>query len=107
MALGLMRVAIPDLQALVFVRFIGAFVFSVGALYLFGGLIDRRYRWSQYIRPMLLMTAWVRAVVFVFATSAIVSGALPTMWVSVPIADGSLAIIQIWVVLSGWVSVNE
>lgn len=107
MTLRLMRVEMPLPEALVFIRLIGAFVFSVGSLYLFGALDAWRCRRFQLLQSVLLMTAWVRTVVFVFTTCAIVSGALSATWLSVPLADGSFALFQFWVVMRGWMSLDD
>lgn len=94
LALRLMGVALPPVEALVFIRFVGAFVFSVGALYCFAGL---RYALRGDVAALCFVlgaTAWVRLVVFTFTGSAILAGALSWAWWSVPFTDGSLAVLQ-------------
>jgi hypothetical protein len=100
--LALMRVTMPVPEALVFVRFIGAFVFSVGSLYLFAALINWRSGQWEPLRSVFLVAGWVRTVVCVFTSIAIVSGALSSTWFSVPLADGCFAVFQFWVVFNGW-----
>lgn len=103
LALGCMGVHLPESGSMVFIRFIGAFVFSVGSLYLIG-------LWRVYIAEermplsvILGATAWVRLVVCVFTTFAIVSGALTPGWMTVPLTDGLLASLQIFFVMNGWI----
>lgn len=98
--LSLMWVPPVSPDTLVFIRFIGAFVFSVGCLYLVALLsvlfaIGR----DRSIRSILLATAWVRVVVCLFTTLALLTGQLELPWVSVPLFDGVLGSLQIWLVL--------
>ncbi len=90
----------PD--AVVFIRYIGAFVFSVGGLYIFALLsvlfvLGR----ARAIRSILLTTAWVRMIIFLFTAVALLSGQLGLAWISVPLFDGMLAGVQLWLVF-GW-----
>ena len=101
--LELMKVDVATIEVLVFIRFIGAFVFSVGMLYVFAWLQFLRNESWPPVRAVLLMTAWVRAVICLFTAVAIASGTLPMSWASVPLTDGCLAVLQLWMVLKGWV----
>lgn len=105
-ALRMMSVPAVAAEALVFNRFIGAFVFSVGCLYLFSllpVLVMRRWHW---VWGVLAATAWLRAVICVFTSIAIASGALSAAWWTVPVTDGVLALVQTWILLKGWVRRN-
>ena len=103
LALKLMAVPPVSSEALVFIRFIGAFVFSMGCLYLFALLpVIAANTWG-WMSGVLAVTAWVRAVICVFTTSAIIFGGLSLAWWSVPVSDGLLAVIQVWVIWKGWV----
>jgi uncharacterized protein YjeT (DUF2065 family) len=104
LTLKLMRVTSVGDDSLVFIRFIGAFVFSVGCLYLFAlrSLVTTR-RWGS-VWFVFLITAWVRTVICLFTTIAITQGALSLEWISVPITDGLLAVFQLWVIGLGWLS---
>ena len=94
LTLKLMGVPPIAAEATVFIRFIGAFVFSVGSLYWFA-LLSARSSGSQATMGVLLSaTAWVRTVVCLFTTVAIVSGALSSGWWTVPVTDGLLAAFQ-------------
>ena len=101
--LNLMRVPAVVSEAEVFIRFIGAFVFSVGCLYLFAFRSVSGDRSLSYVRFVFGVTAWVRAVICLFTTLAIVQGALPVEWISVPLTDGVVACVQVWVIWSGWI----
>ncbi len=103
MVLKLMGVSAVGVEALVLVRFVGAFVFSVGCLYLFAlmpVLVANLWGW---VSGVLSVTAWVRAVICCFTCVAIASGALGPAWCSVPVSDGFLALVQVWVIWKGWV----
>jgi hypothetical protein len=100
--LKLMGVPPVALEAQVFVRFVGAFVFAVGTLYLFTPIQALLTHVWSWLWAMLLATAWIRAVICLFTTVAIVSGAMSLRWWTVPVTDGSLAALQIWVIWTGW-----
>lgn len=88
---------IPELPAEpVYLRFIGAFVFGVGASYWLPylkrkDLIERR----QQIITTWQMTALVRTVVGGFVCLQVLSGALPLAWISVAATDLGLAAAQL------------
>lgn len=94
LALGLMGVSLPPAECWVFIRFIGAFVFGVGTLYLFAALRFAGYGDGVALVWVLGLTAWMRAVMFAFTLAAIVTGALAPAWWSVPATDGLLALVQ-------------
>lgn len=97
--LALMSVAPVVSEALVYIRFIGAFVFGVGMLYLFALVpVVLVGRWWS-VRGVLLVTSWLRGVIFVFGMVVITSGALGVDWLTVPLTDGLLAVAQLWVLL--------
>ena len=99
--LRLMMVPEPG-EGLIFIRFIGAFVFAIGFLYFCGLLAVVRNGSWRGVRSMLWVTAWVRAVIFLFTAIAIVSGNLPLAWISVPLSDGLLAFGQVlWIFMGG------
>jgi hypothetical protein len=116
---GLLLIAVPDFalklmqiseihpEALIFVRFVGAFVFGVGFLYLFSLVAVRRSGDWQWVRSCLLSTAWLRLVIFVFGSVAISCGALSWRWGTVPLTDGVLAAFQLWIVSSGRIPGND
>lgn len=89
---------VPD--ALVFIRFIGAFVFGVGCIY-FSALLSVLFAIGRdrSIRSIVLATAWMRLVICFFTMLALLSGQLEAAWISVPLFDGLLGSSQIWLVL--------
>jgi|TARA_B110000285_G_scaffold77816_1_gene89634 hypothetical protein len=105
--MGLMQLDVSTVELLVFIRFIGAFVFSVGMLYVFAWLQYLRSESWQPVRAVLLMTAWVRLVICFFTAVAIATGDLPVGWASVTLTDGCLAALQLWIVLKEWVSRDD
>ena len=106
-ALQLMGVPPVVAEAWIFVRFIGAFVFSVGCLYLFALVpVITANRWG-WMSGVFAVTAWVRAVICLFTTVAIISGALSLAWWSVPLSDGLLALIQVWAIGKGWLQSRD
>lgn len=98
--LKMMRVPEVSAEAAVFVSFVGAFVFSVGVLYLFGLIPLLINGKRSALGAIFLITAWVRGVICAFTTYAIVRGHLGIAWSSVPLSDGALAIFQIWAVFN-------
>ncbi len=94
LALALMGVSLPPAACLVFIRFIGAFVFGVGALYLFAALRFAGRGDRSALVWVLGLTAWMRSVIFVFTAAAILTDALAPSWWSVPATDGLLALGQ-------------
>ncbi|MBC2603960.1 hypothetical protein [Puniceicoccus vermicola] len=105
--LGLMGIPSVHPEAMVFIRFVGAFVFGVGSLYWLAlWPVWKSGNW-EWVRSCLLATAWLRLVVFVFGCVAIGTGALSLQWATVPLSDGLLAILQGWLVLTGKVPGDE
>lgn len=94
--LELMCVAPVPPEVLPFIRFIGAFVFGVGALYWFALVpVMLTGRWGS-VGQVFLITSWLRGVIFVFGSIAILVGCLSADWLTVPLTDGVLAILQLW-----------
>ncbi|HET7537531.1 MAG TPA: hypothetical protein VFJ90_13820 [Candidatus Didemnitutus sp.] len=95
--LALMRVTEPETEALIYLRWVGAFVAAVGFVYL----------WAYYraeralLRAMLELTIWFRLAAGGFAAWAIATGHLPRGWLSVPLTDAALAVVQIWLLRRG------
>jgi hypothetical protein len=90
--LPLMRVATPAPDALVFLRFVGAFVAAVGASYL--------WAWSRRdtasLRFVFAFTIIFRLAAGTYSAVAIACGWLPPMWLSVPATDLALVAAQLW-----------
>ncbi len=94
--LALMRVPAPAAEALVFLRWVGAFVATVGATYLWGAL-----QWRQLLRPVLELTLFFRLAAGVFSAVAIGCGWLSPAWASVPVTDLALVVVQIALLARG------
>ncbi|MFA5264871.1 MAG: hypothetical protein WC378_13690 [Opitutaceae bacterium] len=94
--LRLMGVAVPGSEALVFVRFVGVFVASVGACYLWAVLAP-----GIRMRVVLGGTLFFRAGVFVFTGLCVLAGALDAGWLAVTAADAGLIIAQAWLLAKG------
>jgi len=94
--LALMGVVPPDGDALVFLRWVGAFVGAVGATYLWGWLHARRL-----LRPVLELTMIFRLAAGVFSAVAIARGWLTPAWLSVPVTDLALVGAQVVLLAKG------
>jgi len=92
--LTLMRVPVPADEAIVYVRFVGAFVAAVGACYLWALLLGGAAR----LRGVLEFTILFRLAAGAFSTVAIARGWLVLGWASVPATDFVLAGIQLWLI---------
>jgi hypothetical protein len=90
-------------EPVVFVRYIGVFVLSVGLTYLWAAMYwplttHAHIGWVTQWK----ITALVRTLVAVFVVWQIVSAALERRWISVALSDGAFATIQ-WIGLrKGW-----
>ena len=99
LALSLMGVAAPSGDGLVFLRWVGAFVGAVGASYLLAGLRGGAGR----LRGVFEFTVAFRLAAGGFSAAAIVLGWLPLGWVSVPVTDLALVVVQVaWLRLGDW-----
>lgn len=90
--LSLMRVATPEGDALVFLRWVGAFVGAVGASYLLALARGGEAR----LRGVLEFTIPFRLAAGGFSAAAVALGWLPFAWASVPVADFALVAAQVW-----------
>ncbi len=84
--------------SLVYIQFIGAFVLGVGSLYLLGLWVALRQKQWAFLRTVFIATAWIRIVIFLFGMISITSGGLALAWISVPLTDAAVALVQlIWI----------
>lgn len=99
--LTLRLMLVPEVSGeLFFLRWVGAFVASVGLVYLLPFLQARSAPdlfWSRLLAA-LEMTALVRFCIALFVGSCLLSGALSWHWVSVAVVDMTLALLQLWIV---------
>ena len=80
----------------VFLRFVGAFVAAVGALYLYPFALGGPRRDGR-LKGVLEATALVRGAVALFVTASLVAGALEPAWIAVAATDGILSAVQLWI----------
>lgn len=77
-----------------YIRFIGAFVFSVGCLYLAAWYVIDKLLLREW-NILWLVTAWIRLCVGLTVSVLLFTQQLDLEWISVPIADLGLAIFQL------------
>ena len=99
--LRLMRVQSPP-DALIYISFVGAFVFAVGLAYLFGAYLITSRGCERRFEAVWIITAIIRASVAVFVISEILSGSLEVGWLTVAVTDGTLVLIQAVGLRLGW-----
>lgn len=99
--LPLMLVPLPGEEALIYQRFIGTFVGSVGASYLWGLMEWRRTGSPELWRSVLRLTVLFRLTAGAFVLAAVVRGWLAPAWLSVTFTDWSLAVVQTWLLAQG------
>jgi len=97
LALKIMGAALIGAEALVYLRWIGAFVAAVGCSYLWP-------LWRSdvaLLRAALELTIWSRLAAGGYSAWAVATGALSTIWISVPVTDFALAVAQWWLLRRG------
>lgn len=92
LTLACMGVAAPGAEALVFLRWVGAFVGAVGASYLVALARGGRGR----LRGVFETTLLFRAAAGGYCAAAVASGALEPRWLAVTATDLALAAAQGW-----------
>jgi len=90
--LPLMGLTVPGAEALIWLRWVGAFVWAVGASYLLALLLGGAAR----LRTLLELTIPFRLSVGVFSAVVIAGGWLSVGWASVPATDFTLLVAQLW-----------
>jgi hypothetical protein len=93
--LGLLGIATPSADSLVFLSWIGVFVMSVGLSYSMA--LGSRVRGETVWR----FTAWVRILVAVFIAARVIDGSLAPAWVMVGISDGVVGVVQLVILRKG------
>jgi hypothetical protein len=101
-ALRLMGLHAPS-DALPFVSFIGAFVFSVGLACLYGAFVIAR-RSPCKLEAVWILTAITRASVAIFVVTQILAHTLEVGWLSVALFDGACVLVQAIGLRKGWVA---
>lgn len=92
LTLGAMGVAVPGAEALVFLRFVGAFVGAVGASY----WIALATRQPDRLWAVFRVTLVLRLSAGTFVLGAVATGALVWPWLSVTATDFLIAAVQLW-----------
>jgi hypothetical protein len=91
--LRLMHLQAPS-DALTYVSFVGAFVFSIGLSCLYGALVMARRGSRRTLETVWLLTAFTRASVAIFVVAQIMNHSLELGWGTVALSDGACVLIQ-------------
>jgi hypothetical membrane protein len=93
-----------DAGALVYISFIGAFVFSVGLACLYGAMVAFRRGNRTKLEVVWLLTAITRASVAIFIVGRVLVSSLDPGWLTVAAADGACVLIQAIGLRKGWLA---
>lgn len=96
LTLQLMGVAVPGDEALLFVRFVGVFVASVGASYLWALTAP-----ALRLRLVFGFTNIFRTGAGTFTGICVIAGYLSPGWLAVTAADIALVVLQTWFLRRG------
>jgi hypothetical protein len=100
-ALRLMGVSAPE-DALVFISWIGAFVFAVGLSCAYGAWLMVFCPCLRRLEAVWLLTALVRASVAIFVFQRVLTGMLDPGWLTVAFVDGACVLVQGVGLRKGW-----
>ena len=89
------------------IRFIGTFVFASGGLYLWGLILGKRTSSREPLYFAWVATSWIRLCVGTSTGIMIAIGELSPGWLSVPMADLSIAIFQLYLIWTGAFSLQQ
>ncbi len=103
LTLGLMHLQAPS-DALIYIAFIGAFVFSVGLACLYGARLAYRGGCRTRLEVVWLLTALARASVAAFLIGQVLANALSAGWLTVAVTDGACVLIQAIGLRRGWLA---
>jgi hypothetical protein len=102
-ALELMRLPAPQ-GDLVYLSYIGSFVFAVGLCCLYGFALVLREDDKAQLATVWVLTALLRGSVALFVTQRILAGSLAPGWITVAIFDGICVLIQAIGLRKNWVA---
>jgi hypothetical protein len=89
-------------DALPYVGYIGAFVFSVGLACLYGAYLLHVRACSERIETVWLLTAFARAAVAIYLLFTVLHGNMGSSWMTVVLFDGACVVIQGVGLRRGW-----
>lgn len=95
--LACMGVSAPAADALAWVRFVGVFVGSVGASYLWAW----RAAGPVQMRTMFIVMAFFRAAAGSYTGVAVALGTLEPAWLAVTFTDVACVAVQVWFIMKG------
>lgn len=99
LTLGAMGVGAPGPEALVYLRWIGAFVAAVGFSY----LVALGRGGAGRLREVFVTTLLFRAAAGGYCAVAVIGGTLEARWITVAVTDGALVVAQLWLLRrQGW-----
>jgi hypothetical protein len=91
--LHVMHLQAPS-DALPYLSFVGAFVFSVGLACLYGAMLLAFKGNRRSLETVWLLTAFTRASVAIFVSAQIMAHSLEAGWMTVALSDGACVVIQ-------------
>jgi hypothetical protein len=91
-------------DVMVYISFIGAFVFSVGLSCLYGAFLAYHESNRAKLKVVWLLTAITRACVAIFLIGQISMNTLEAGWLTVVAADGTCVLIQAIGLRRGWLA---
>lgn len=98
LTLRLMGLQAIGAEARIFLSWMGAFVFGVGASY----FLALRVRSAEEGEMIWKMTALVRAVIALFVIAQVARGTLESLWLSVAATDAFVALVQLVGLKQSW-----
>ncbi len=82
----------------IYLRFIGAFVCAVGSTYLISALYFRDTNYLIYVKGLWAFTGLIRLTIGSFLVITVSLGLLHFLWLTVALADLSIAILQFYLI---------
>jgi hypothetical protein len=101
--LRLMQLHAPP-AAMVYLSFVGAFMFAVGLAYLYGAYVLASNGSVRRLEMVWLLTAFTGTSVAAFVISQVLASELGAGWLMVALTDGALVLIQAIGFRKGWLA---
>ncbi len=102
-ALRLIRLSTPS-DALIYISFIGAFVFSVGLACFYGAFLAYHKGNRTRLEIVWLLTAFTRAGIAIFVIEQVLVNTLEAGWSMIAVFDGACVLIQAIGLRKGWLA---